>query len=64
MKAKKIAFTVNEKLYDDFSVTCRMKGKKYSHVIEEMMRNYIITNKVEVKELVDEYLKNNNEYND
>ena len=59
MMKKTITVQVEEKLFDNFKISLSMKNESITDVINEFIRNYVISNKAEVIDLMNEYQKNN-----
>lgn len=56
-KDKKIvkSFTVSERLWDHFQITTSAMKESQSQALENLIRDYIIKNKVDVNEIIKEF---------
>ena len=58
MKREIVSFSIDSKLLEQFRIITAMKGIQRSEIIEESIKNYVITNKAGVNEFMLNYWKN------
>jgi hypothetical protein len=58
-KRKLATYSLDEKVIEDFIIVSTINKEQMSTVVERLIRDYIITNKANVNEMMLNYWKNN-----
>lgn len=52
---KIVSYKIEEKVLNNFNITCKILGLSYSETLEHLMKNYIIKNKVDINEYITKF---------